>query len=119
MSSIMKSKHIIALLSALPLLGCGNAAENEPPPTQHETRSATQEAQAKMISFNGKVVRLEFEGGFWGIVTDDGQNLNPSNLPADFQHEGLRVRGKAQAREGVMGIQMWGTPVHIIALDKE
>lgn len=103
------------------LISCGNAAETDNLTTTNKSQARVQQAKEslnKMISFTGKVIRLEFEGGFWGIETDDGQKLRPDKLPIDMQQDGLLVTGKARLQEGGMGIQMWGTPAQIISLEK-
>ena len=40
----------------------------------------------------GTIQYNDFEGGFFGIVGDDGENYDPINLPTDFGEEGLRVK---------------------------
>lgn len=70
----------------------------------------------KIITFEGRIERMELEGGFWGVVTDDGQRLDPGSLPQSVQVEGLRVQGRAQPLTDIMTIRMWGTPVKLLEI---
>ncbi len=69
-----------------------------------------------VIPFKGRVVYRSFEGGFWGIISDDGQHYDPLALPPQFQIEGLRVTGKVRLRKNVFHFHMWGTIVELIEL---
>ena len=67
-------------------------------------------------AFQGQVVYKAFEGGFFGIVTDAGERLNPVNLPAECRQNGLRVQGMYRPLEGTMTFQMWGQPVELLQI---
>lgn len=69
-----------------------------------------------LVSGTGTVVYVEFGGGFYGIVTDDGTHYIPGNLPASCRENGLRVT--FMGREGAPrpDIRMWGTPFHILSI---
>lgn len=62
----------------------------------------------------GTVVYLDFEGGFFGIITDDSNYYDPINLPAQFEDDGLRVIFKAKIRLDLGSYHMWGTIVELI-----
>lgn len=66
----------------------------------------------------GTVKHQGIEGGFWGIVGDDGQNYDPTNLTPEFQKEGLRVSFMAVPATNQMSIHMWGTIVEIKSIQK-
>ena len=65
------------------------------------------------ISANGTVTYVDLEGGFYGIVTDDGERYLPDDLPAGYRIDGLPVRFSADLKEDTAGIQQWGTPIAI------
>jgi hypothetical protein len=69
-----------------------------------------------VIAFEGRVVYLNFEGGFWGIVCSDGRKYDPLGLPPKFQMDGLRVRGKLRPRSNLMSFHMWGTIVEVLEI---
>lgn len=71
-----------------------------------------------MIMFNGKVAYQPLEGGFWGLIDDAGQRYVPERLAPAFQHDGLRVRVRATLAEKNFGIQMWGTRIHLLDIEK-
>ncbi|MCH7505214.1 hypothetical protein IID04_06245 [PVC group bacterium] len=65
-----------------------------------------------MIAGVGEVRYMEFEGGFYGIVSDQGDKYYPLNLEEEYKKDGLRVSFEAVPAD-VMTIQMWGIPVEI------
>ena len=68
------------------------------------------------IKGTGTVKYIDLEGGFYGIITDKGEKLNPLNLPDEYKIDGLRVKFKARILRNVTTTQMWGTPVEIIEI---
>jgi hypothetical protein len=66
----------------------------------------------------GTIVHLSFEGGFYGIQGDDGRNYDPTNLPAEFRKEGMRVRFEAKELKDAASFHMWGTIVEIAHIQK-
>ena len=74
-------------------------------------------AEKDIISVTGTVTFVNLEGGFYGIVGDDGKNYEVSNLSQEFQVDGLRVQFEARLRNGVASIHMWGIPVEIIKIE--
>jgi hypothetical protein len=74
-------------------------------------------AETQPLSFKGTVNYINLEGGFWGIVSDDGRHYDPINLAEEFQQEGLRVQVEAVVKNCV-GIHMWGTIIEITAINK-
>ena len=99
----MASHHIaLALLAAAALvLVCGCFDEG---PVQ------------ETITDSGTVTYVDLEGGFYGIVADDGTRYLPQNLPEEFAQDGLEVSFTAKVLEDVATIQQWGTPIEIIEI---
>ncbi len=77
------------------------------------------EEEGNVISEVGVVKFINLEGGFYGIVTDDGERYLPLNLPPDYRKDGLRVRFKAKVMENVKTIYMWGKPIKILEIEVE
>lgn len=71
-----------------------------------------------VIEGNGIVQYVELEGGFYGIVDEDGIQYDPINLDDAYKEDGLRVHFLARTREDVMSAHMWGTSVEILAIER-
>jgi hypothetical protein len=57
------------------------------------------------------------EGGFYGIVADNGARYDPHNLPEEFAIDGLRVKFQVVEEKCMGGIHMWGKIVRIIWIE--
>lgn len=68
---------------------------------------------AQGFSGIGTVRFIELEGGFYGIITPEGDNYLPLNLPKEFQVDGLQVTFSAHEERDISTIAMWGKPVRI------
>jgi len=51
---------------------------------------------------------LNFEGGFYGLVTEKGVKLLPMNLPIKYKVDGTILRVKGQHIKNMVTIQQWG-----------
>jgi hypothetical protein len=71
------------------------------------------EPEPSTVSGAGTVQYIDLEGGFYGIVGDDGTRYLPLNLPEEFSEDGLAVEFTGYIREDVATIQQWGTPLEI------
>ena len=69
------------------------------------------------LTILGFIKYVELEGGFFGIMTEDGHKYFPEYLEPDFKQDGLNVRVVAQPQEQILGIQMWGTPIEILRIE--
>jgi hypothetical protein len=76
--------------------------------------NANMQSKENIITAEGSIIFQEFEGGFFGIITDDGNKYKPVNLPVNFQRDGLRVRFEGKLNADLVGIHMWGTLIEII-----
>lgn len=79
--------------------------------------SGANDTMVQSLNFEGTVKYINLEGGFWGIVSDDGKNYDPINLAEEFRREGLRVQVKAVPKNRA-SIHMWGTVIEITAITK-
>jgi len=66
------------------------------------------------IETMGTVVFVGLNGGFFGILGDDGKRYEPINLPSDCEVVGLRVWFKARILQWT--IHVWGIPIEIIEI---
>ncbi len=74
--------------------------------------------QENTILKSGTVRFIDLEGGFYGIIGDDGKKYDPINLSREFQVDGLPVRFEAKVRDDVAAIRMWGTPIEIVEIER-
>jgi inhibitor of cysteine peptidase len=67
---------------------------------------------------SGTITYLDLEGGFFGIIGDDGQKYDPVNLEAKYQKDGLRVAFVPEPVKDAAGIHMWGTMVNLVQVEE-
>ena len=67
----------------------------------------------EIIEIYGAVVYVEIEGGFFGILSNTGEQYEPINLPIDFQENELPIRIIAKIRTDLASIYMWGIIIEI------
>ncbi len=71
-----------------------------------------------ILEGTGTVQYIELEGGFYGIVGDDGRQYDPVDLDDAFKEDGLRVHFRARAVEDMASIRMWGTIVNLVSIER-
>ncbi len=71
------------------------------------------------MKIEGNVVYLDLEGGFWGIIANNGKKFVPINaLPSEFQSDGQAVAAEMEPVH-VLGTTMWGEHVKINSIEKK
>jgi len=78
--------------------------------------STSKSQQANGTPFVGRVVFMDLEGGFWGVITDSGKKLN-GGVPAKLRFEQQQVRGTYLVKRGMASTQMWGELVDFTLLE--
>jgi inhibitor of cysteine peptidase len=66
----------------------------------------------------GTVTRVDLEGGFYGILGDDGKKYEPLNLDPKYRRDGLRVAFDSTLAKDAVGTRMWGTPVNLVDIEE-
>jgi len=61
----------------------------------------------------GEVYHGSVEGGFYGIIGDDGIKYQPLNLPRNFRQEGTLIKFDATPKDSIVSSLMWGTIVEV------
>ncbi len=64
------------------------------------------------MKIEGKVVYMNMEGGFYGIIDQTGRKFFPLNMPNQLKKEGADVKCTIRIAE-VETTFMWGEPVYI------
>ncbi|QSZ66324.1 hypothetical protein RJ40_01815 [Methanofollis aquaemaris] len=108
---------VVALLcGAVLFAGCTGTDGGE---ELNETPGGTvNETPAAGVTGTGTITYIDLEGGFYGIVADDGARYLPLDLDEAFQQDGLKVRFTLEPAEDVMTIQQWGRPVHVVSIEE-
>ena len=70
-----------------------------------------------IISAKGTVKHFNLEGGFYGIITDQGNHFLPENLSDEFRQDNLRVYFEGVVTNK-MTIQQWGKTIKIRKIEK-
>jgi len=92
---------LVLVFAVIGIVGCRNICKG------YETISGT-----------GTIKFIYLEGGFYGIIGDNGDHYDPINLNQEFQVDGLRVRFEAKIRDDLASFHMWGTIIEIIKIEK-
>ena len=74
--------------------------------------------ELNVVEGTGTLKFLDFEGGFYGIIGDDGEHYDPLNLGEEFRVDGLRVHFKVRIEEEMVSFHMWGIIVSIISIEE-
>ncbi len=82
------------------------------------TKPVIHNSTSDIIQIEGIVRYFQLEGGFYGIIGDDGEKYKPMNLEPQFEVDGLKVKVRARMVKGVAGIHMWGKPVEVLEIEK-
>ena len=74
--------------------------------------------QVKEQAFDGMIITgiikyVEIEGGFYGIISDDGNKYDPVNLAPEYRKDGLRIKAGVSVQKNMISIHMWGTLIRI------
>ena len=106
----------LLVLAALGLLGCaaGEPPQSAPNPSPDSTTAPVTDDAIQGI---GTIRYVDLEGGFYGLVAEDGTKYDPSPLPDRLREDGLRVRFRVKKKD-VMTTRMWGTPVEVLAIER-
>ena len=70
-------------------------------------------ADDKQLWHQGTIKYFNLEGGFYGLITENGNRYLPLNLAKEFHQNGAVVKFTGKAEPGMMTIQQWGTPFTI------
>lgn len=62
----------------------------------------------------GTVAYIGLEGGFFGIIDDNGEHYDPINLPEELKVDGLKVELIAKIRYDLASYHLWGTIIEIL-----
>lgn len=90
------------------------AAQSSPSPWV--VLPVTSDTSGARVTIVGTVQHASVEGGFYAIRADDGTTYDPTNLPQQFQQDGLAVEADARKQENMAGIHQVGPIVQLIRI---
>ncbi len=70
------------------------------------------------ITGTGTVLYQDLEGGFYGIIADDGRQYLPVSLPEELKENGTLVTFVFRPEQDTASIFMWGEHVQIVSISK-
>jgi inhibitor of cysteine peptidase len=65
-------------------------------------------SDSEIKTAHGTVKYISIEGGFYGIITDDGEHLDPVNLTEEYKVDGKKIRLDYSLTEEQVSFHMWG-----------
>lgn len=75
--------------------------------------AAKQPSSTETFHMTGQVYYANIEGGFYGIVGDDGIKYQPTNLPRKFKKEGLALTFDGKIKNSGVSLFQWGTIIEV------
>ncbi len=69
------------------------------------------------IEHVGTITFVNSDGGFWGIVTEDSTRFRPTNLPAEFEQEGMVVEIEGYVLDEEREEGEWGIPIRLTEVE--
>ena len=119
-------KNVLFITSFVFFISACNAEQNELKVDKSATKNITEnkgitDMQHKFKQENvwrtGTVKYMEFEGGFFGIVDENGTKLLPMKLAKQYRKNGTVLKFKGYIIKDMATIQQWGTPFEITEVE--
>lgn len=109
------SRFIITVTMCCLMLGCGENTSQKEATMMESSKTTTKEATRGTV-FTGRVVFVDLEGGFWGVITDKGAKLD-GGVPPNLRIHNQRVRGAYRVNKDLASFRMWGELVQFSELE--
>lgn len=71
-----------------------------------------------LVRGRGTIRFVDLEGGFYGIVSDDGKRYQPIDIEQEYHLNGLRVYFEGELLEDTVSIYMWGSPLSLVKIQR-
>ena len=115
MISYIKKSALIScgLFIAGTVGGCTSTDPEVEQPTQLQEQPKPTVNKVNKGMMTATVKYIDLEGGFYGLMTEDGQKLLPMNLPKEYLKEGTVIQFQAITADGMASTQQWGTMVEL------
>jgi len=105
---------LLSVILSFCLAGCSQESneQGKAPAQLKEVTSQVKETKEKGWQ-EVTVNHYDFEGGFYGLVTNTGDKLLPMNLAKEYQLPGTVLKVQGELIKDMMTIQQWGQPFKI------
>ncbi len=120
---VVMQKALILFSLCLLLLASCSQANNKPAEQIHNANAKAEKMTANKdkIWHQVTVNYYDIEGGFYGLVSKNGEKLLPRNLAKEYQVSGTELKVKGLIIKDMVTIQQWGqvfeiTDVELIKL---
>ncbi len=98
----VKRNWLIFLLAALALIGISMLTFGQA------------KASNNIEVISGTVRYVGEEGGFWGVVGDDGKRYEPIHMPTELRRNGLKIELTATVFKNHYSIRTWGILIEVL-----
>jgi heat shock protein HslJ len=92
------------------------APEANTSPDEGGTVLEPQKPGISQVTGNGIVIYEDIEGGFFGVISDEGRRFLPRALPEYLKVNGTAVSYEFRTEPDVVSSFMWGEPVEILSI---
>lgn len=76
-----------------------------------------EQTQSDSVIITGTVTYKDLEGGFFGLIAEDGQRYLLQSIPNKYRQHGLVVKVTGNLRKDIMTIQQFGTPLEVTEVE--
>ncbi len=111
-----RARYLFLVLVVVAIGGCRSTPGTREPEPTPQVGSDAVEPPADSRLIRGTVQHIPLEGGFYGIVAEDGRRYDPINLPEAFRQDGLEVACRIRTVPDRASFHMWGQLVEIIEI---
>jgi hypothetical protein len=108
----MKGTVLASILVAATLGGCMDLTDG------NDDLGKADRCEGEFASPAPEGSQNELEGGFWGIIADNGEKFVPTDVCEPLREDGLRVHFSGRTRPDMSGIHQWGTYLDLQVLER-
>ena len=114
----MKSISALLITCSILLAGCSQAShEQDVVAPVSKTGTNNVAAKQEQIWQQVTVKYFDFEGGFFGLVTNKGEKLLPMNLAKVYKVDGTILKVTGHIIKDMMTTQQWGTAFKVTEVE--
>lgn len=110
----MGQSLVLNIMLFLFVTGCSEASNEQRQLTKNLSTGNSSVTVKKEQAWQQVTVKhYDFEGGFYGLITEAGAQLLPMNLDKKYQLSGTVLNVKGEIIKGMVTTKQWGEPFNI------